>query len=86
MSIKDNDLCDQNVPYTALLKKQDVAKTDEHGSNDRKERLNYLGKRICRRRRRTNKLELWAVVVAQLVERSLPTTEVRGSNPVIGKF
>ena len=26
-----------------------------------------------------------AVVVAQLVERSLPITEVRGSNPVIGK-
>ena len=28
----------------------------------------------------------WAVVVAQLVERSLPITEVRGSNPVIGKI
>ena len=28
----------------------------------------------------------WAVVVAQLVERSLPIPEVRGSNPVIGKF
>ena len=27
----------------------------------------------------------WAVVVAQLVERSLPIPEVRGSNPVIGK-
>ena len=27
-----------------------------------------------------------AVVVAQLVERSLPTPEVRGSKPVIGKF
>ena len=27
----------------------------------------------------------WAVVVAQLVKRSLPTPEVRGSNPVIGK-
>ena len=26
-----------------------------------------------------------AVVVAQLVERSLPIPEVRGSNPVIGK-
>ena len=26
-----------------------------------------------------------AVVVAQLVERSLPISEVRGSNPVIGK-
>ena len=26
-----------------------------------------------------------AVVVAQLVERSLPILEVRGSNPVIGK-
>ena len=25
----------------------------------------------------------WAVVVAQLVERSLPTPEVRGSNPVM---
>ena len=28
---------------------------------------------------------LGAVVVAQLVERSLPIPEVRGSNPVIGK-
>ena len=27
-----------------------------------------------------------AVVVAQLVERSLPVPEVRGSNPVMGKF
>ena len=27
----------------------------------------------------------WAVVVAQLVKRSLPIPEVRGSNPVIGK-
>ena len=27
-----------------------------------------------------------AVVVAQLVERSLPTPEVRGLNPVIGKL
>ena len=27
----------------------------------------------------------WAVVVAQLVERSLPIPQVRGSNPVIGK-
>ena len=26
----------------------------------------------------------WAVVVAQLVERSIPIPEVRGSNPVIG--
>ena len=26
------------------------------------------------------------MVVAQLVERSLPTPEVRGSNPVIGKL
>ena len=30
--------------------------------------------------------EMWAVVVAQLVERSLPNSEVRGSNPVIGKI
>ena len=27
----------------------------------------------------------WAVVVAQLAERSLPTPEIRGSNPNIGK-
>ena len=27
----------------------------------------------------------WAVVVPQLVERSLPTSEVRGSNPVIAE-
>ena len=30
-------------------------------------------------------LNVRAVVVAQLVERSLPIPEVRGSNPVIGK-
>ena len=29
--------------------------------------------------------QFWAVVVAQLVEQSLPIPEVRGSNPVIGK-
>ena len=29
---------------------------------------------------------IWAVVVAQLVKRSLPTPEVRGLNPVNGKF
>ena len=34
----------------------------------------------------TNFRVAWAVVVAQLVERSLPTPEVRGSNPVIGKL
>ena len=28
----------------------------------------------------------WAVVVGQLVERSLPTPEIRGSNPNIGKI
>ena len=28
----------------------------------------------------------WAVVVAQLVEQSLPTLEIRGWNPVIGKI
>ena len=28
---------------------------------------------------------IWEVVVAQLVEWSLPIPEVRGSNPVIGK-
>ena len=30
--------------------------------------------------------QIWAVVVAQLVERPLPTPEVLGSNPVIGEF
>ena len=28
----------------------------------------------------------WAVVVAQLAERSLPTPEIRGSNPAFGKI
>ena len=28
----------------------------------------------------------WVVVVAQLVEQSPPTPEIRGSNPVIGKL
>ena len=31
------------------------------------------------------KIIVWAVVVAQLVERLPPTLEIRGSNPVIGK-
>ena len=31
-------------------------------------------------------MNLWAVVVAQLVELSLPTSEVCGSNPDISKF
>ena len=30
--------------------------------------------------------QFWVVVVAQLVERLLPTPEVRGSNPVIFKI
>ena len=33
-----------------------------------------------------NYSNIWEVVVAQLVERSLPTPEVRGSNPVISKI
>ena len=32
------------------------------------------------------KFEKWAVVVAHLVERSLPIPEVRGLNPVIGIY
>ena len=32
------------------------------------------------------KYQAWAVVVAQLVERSLPIPEIRGSNPVISKI
>ena len=32
------------------------------------------------------KTKNWAVVVAQLAEWSLPTPEVRNSNPVIGNF
>ena len=31
-------------------------------------------------------LAIWAMVVAQLVKRSLPTSEIRGSNPDIGKI
>ena len=31
-------------------------------------------------------LQQWAVVVAQLLERSLQTPEVHGSSPVIGKL
>ena len=33
-----------------------------------------------------HKYEQWAVVVAQLVEQSLPKPEVRSSNPVILEF
>ena len=32
------------------------------------------------------KSNTWAVVVVQLVERSLETLEIRGSNPNIGKI
>ena len=31
-------------------------------------------------------IKYWAAVVAQLVDRSFLTSEIRGSNPVIGKF
>ena len=39
----------------------------------------------------TNNLAIWShwprdIVVAQLAERSLPTPEIHGSNPAIGKF
>ena len=37
-----------------------------------------------KKKRETKKQEWRAVVVAQLVERSLPVPEVRGSKPVIG--
>ena len=44
-------------------------------------------------RRKTDKLNWekvpkfnWAEVVAQLVDPSSPTPEIRGSNPVVGKF
>ena len=40
---------------------------------------------IRQNRRVKLRMEPWAVVVAQLVERSLSIPEVRGSNPVIGK-
>ena len=34
----------------------------------------------------SNHYQEWAVVVAQVVEQSLPTPEIRGSNPVIRKI
>ena len=40
---------------------------------------------IPNKKRYSTFTEAWAVVVAQLVERSLLIPEVRGSNPVIGK-
>ena len=45
-----------------------------------KERRRELSKHM-----REIEKKYWAVVVAQLVEQSLPIPEVRGSNPVIGK-
>ena len=36
--------------------------------------------------RSSNIWKEWAAVVAQMVEWSLPTPEVRGSNPVIGEI
>ena len=40
---------------------------------------------IPNKKRYSTVTEAWAVVVAQLVERSLLIPEVRGLNPVIGK-
>ena len=49
---------------------------------------NYNYRVICRQFlvSKTKQNKDGAVVVAQLVERSLPIPEVRGSNPVIGKI
>ena len=41
---------------------------------------------VTKMRNKINNSIVGAVVVAQLVERSHPTPEVRGSNPVIGKL
>ena len=35
--------------------------------------------------RKIKQIKVWAVVVAQLVERSLPTPDIRGSNPNLSK-
>ena len=41
---------------------------------------------LNRSQTKSKKVKIRAVVVAQLVERSLLTPEMRSSNPVIGKF
>ena len=53
----------------AQVEKQQPADLQDLGSNPTK----------------SGRRKVWAVVVAQLVERSLPTPDVRGSNPDIGK-
>ena len=45
----------------------------------------FINEMYCHQQLRSNKCCSWAVVVGQLVERSLMIPEVRGSNPVIGK-
>ena len=42
--------------------------------------------KLCKAQYHNKPKHCWAVVVAQLEERSLPIPEVRGSNPVIGNL
>ena len=46
----------------------------------------YIPPHLKQHKFETRKKQLMAVVVAQLVDRSLPILEVRGSNPVIGNI
>ena len=47
---------------------------------------NGLYQKLCPRLKSPLKVSVWAVVVAQLAERSIPIPEDLGSNPVISNF
>ena len=53
---------------------------------DRTERNKLIGHDGCGYIRKIFTMNSWAVVVAQLVERSLPTLEVRGLIPVLREW
>ena len=59
------------------------------GQRDRKNQLwtVIFAIRFKKKKKNVKCINVWAVavVVAQLVEQSLPTTEIRSSNPIIGK-
>ena len=73
---------DSFLTYSILDLDHFSQKRNHVNENDSKSDENH---RDVAEKRLSQKNESRVVVVAQLVERSLPIPEVRGSNPVIGK-
>ena len=73
---------DSFLTYSILDLVHFSQKRNHVNENDSKSDENH---RDVAEKRLSQKNESRVVVVAQLVERSLPIPEVRGSNPVIGK-